>query len=244
MNFELIIVDAGSTDTSREIASEFASLDPRVKLIFEKDKGPADGLNKGLSMASGAIVGCLNSDDFYLPGIFRQVVWEFLSHPDVDCIYSHGLILQNGKLRFQSSDKFDVARYFSNRGLVLQQSTFFRLSTLKFNQISFNPANKTSWDGEFLVDLARSGGKFRRVLGKWGVFRIYDESITGSGKFRGLAELDNKRILKVQESLGFKMSLVGKILLRVRLFSLYRRFRNVLLCLILAIVPKREVSWS
>lgn len=241
LDLELIIVDAGSDDSSRNIAEEFALKDPRVRLIFEQDAGPSDGLNKGFAIATGEIIGCLNADDFYLPNILIQVAKEFASHADTDCIYSHGMILKNGKFKFQSSDKFDLKRYFSNRGLVLQQSTFFRLSKIRSEGISFNVANRTSWDGEFLVDLARSGGKFRRVFGAWGVFRIYEESITGSGRFHHQAQIDHNRMLKVQVSIGLKMSFPEKLFYRLKVYSLYRRLRNVLIHQILSLFSKEDL---
>ena len=86
-NWELIIIDPGSTDSSREIAEKFANLDPRISLVFEKDNGPSDGLNKGFKKATGEVVGCLNSDDFYNQGTFSEVASAFTKYVDSDCIY-------------------------------------------------------------------------------------------------------------------------------------------------------------
>jgi glycosyltransferase involved in cell wall biosynthesis len=228
-DWELIIIDPGSTDSSRDIALHFAEKDSRISLLFEADKGPSDGLNKGFHRATGQIIGCLNADDYYMPGTFNQVVRAFNRFSRADCIYSHGLISKSGKLVFQSSDKFTTKRYFSNRGLVLQQATFFRNSKLIQSGVNFNLRNRTSWDGEFLVDLATNGGIFKKVFGNWGVFRIYDDSITGSGRLEAQAELDHLRMLDSQVSKGFHFSLLDKIFLKFRFYSVYRRLRNLLL---------------
>lgn len=228
-NWELIIIDPGSTDSSREIAEKFANLDPRISLIFEKDSGPSDGLNKGFKRSSGEIVGCLNSDDFYNQGTFSEVVNAFTKYVETDCIYSHGMILKSDKLCFQSSDRFSVKRYFSNRGLVIQQSTFFRNSSSIQDKVKFNIENRTSWDGEFLVDLASIGAKFKKVRGNWGVFRIYDESITGSQRLQIQTRKDHSRMLNEQVFNGLKFSIVEKTLMKFKFYSAYRRFRNHLI---------------
>lgn len=59
---EHIVIDGGSTDGTGEIVSQY----PHVKhFVSEPDEGIYDGMNKGIALASGDIVGILNSDDFY-----------------------------------------------------------------------------------------------------------------------------------------------------------------------------------
>ena len=66
-NLEYIVVDPGSTDQTSQILSDFESKgDPRLKVIREPDDGPADGLNKGFSHATGDWLIYLNADDFFL----------------------------------------------------------------------------------------------------------------------------------------------------------------------------------
>ena len=63
-DIEYIVVDAGSTDGSREIIER----DRIATVVFEPDREPADGLNKGFARATGDIFGYINADDAYLPG--------------------------------------------------------------------------------------------------------------------------------------------------------------------------------
>ena len=88
------------------------------------------------------------------------------------------------------------------------------------------------------MDLARSGGHFKRVFGKWGVFRIYDDSITGSGKLHELTKLDHSRILENQKLLGFELSLLENLNLKIKLFSIFRRIRNILFHILLTFILK------
>src|SRR5690349_13082517 len=83
-DLEYIVVDPGSTDGSREIIEHFR---PYItKTIFEKDRGAADGLNKGFSHATGELYGFLNSDDVLLPGALKEASKFFDTNPDIDVV--------------------------------------------------------------------------------------------------------------------------------------------------------------
>jgi len=222
ISWELIIVDPGSTDGSREYAKLISDEDDRIKLIFDSDRGPADGLNKGFQSATGKIVGCLNSDDFYLDNIFERVVAAFANNPNSACVYAHGLILRDDIYRFQSSDYFTLKNYASRRGLVVQQSTFFNRELLEFHRITFNIENRISWDGELLVDIAIKGLQITRVPDVWGVFRIYPTSITGSKKFLRQGE---KEFLRMREKI---LSLTSLPQSQIFIFALLRPLHSIM----------------
>jgi glycosyltransferase involved in cell wall biosynthesis len=61
---EHICVDGGSSDATRSIIDRWASLEPRIVRIYERDKGIFDAMNKGLAAAQGEYVLFLNADDF------------------------------------------------------------------------------------------------------------------------------------------------------------------------------------
>src|ERR1700722_6107502 len=89
---EYIVVDPGSSDGSRELIETYASRLERV--IFEPDRGAADGLNKGFAHASGEIFGFLNSDDVLLPGALRSVSVAFEQNPDCDIVMGNGFTIE------------------------------------------------------------------------------------------------------------------------------------------------------
>ena len=65
-DYEYLIVDGGSKDNTVEIVKKYEPLfEGRMRWISEKDKGMYDGINKGIRMATGDVVGIINSDDFY-----------------------------------------------------------------------------------------------------------------------------------------------------------------------------------
>jgi glycosyltransferase involved in cell wall biosynthesis len=179
VDLEYVIVDAGSTDGSREYLATLR--DPRVRLVLEPDQGPADGLNKGVRSTTGVVVGYLNADDLYLADALRVADEILLSKPSVDVLYGDGWIIdgEDRVCRHFESTRWGIRQYLYGGVSVLQQSTFFRRDA--FDRTGgFNPRNATCWDGELLVDLALAGARFHHVRADWSAFRFHAASISGS----------------------------------------------------------------
>lgn len=84
-DIEYIVIDGGSTDSTIDIVMEYG--DKIAHFISEPDRGIYDAMNKGLAMASGDIVGILNSDDFYPHlDVLSDVIKEFKLNPDIDMV--------------------------------------------------------------------------------------------------------------------------------------------------------------
>jgi glycosyltransferase involved in cell wall biosynthesis len=206
-DIEYIIVDAGSTDSSREIIEKYR--DHIAHIIFEPDDGPADGLNKGFAMASGDILGYINADDAYLPNIFPSVSQAFKQYEDVDVIYGHGYIVdgEGTPIRHLRSDPFNLTR-FAYRGVVVcQQSTFFRQAAYQSVK-GFNKNNRTSWDAELLIDMALAGNKFQLIDDYWSIFSIYEASISGSQRMKEISIKNRARLF--QKIMGYPPNKLDK----------------------------------
>lgn len=107
--WEHIIVDGGSKDNTLDIIRE---LEPeyrgRLKWVSERDRGIYDAMNKGIAMATGDVVGILNSDDFYSsPEVLVRVVKEMCDRK-IDAVY--------GDIHFvEDTDLTKCVRYYSSR---------------------------------------------------------------------------------------------------------------------------------
>ncbi len=194
VDVEYVIVDAGSTDGSREYLATVR--DSRVSLILEADDGPADGLNKGVRSTNGAVIGYLNADDLYLAGALEAVGDVFRRESRVDVVYGDGWIIDGDDrvLRHFESTPWKLSRYLHGGVSVLQPSTFFRRAA--FDRTGgFNPLNVTCWDGELLVDLAVAGARFLHVRADWSAFRFHSEGISGSGRLQSRYQEDRRRFI-------------------------------------------------
>lgn len=181
---EYIVVDPGSSDGSREIILEYKNLIDQI--IFEPDSGPADGLNKGFSYATGDVFYYLNSDDYAVDGVINRARHFFNTHPRVGVLYGNGIVVDEfgGCIReVRSTNPISKYRYACGAAIVLQQSTFFRAS--HFREVGgFNESNFTCWDGELVAKLLSAGVNFFYVNERLGAFRFYADSITGRGENR------------------------------------------------------------
>ena len=177
---QYVIVDAGSTDGSREIIEAYGA---RVTTIFEPDAGPADGLNKGFAVATGEVLGFVNSDDMLLPGALRSVARTFDTRPDFDVAVGCGYFIDisGRRQRRICPSRFTPWLYVHGAVTVFQQGTFFR-RTLFQNVGGFNPENMIAWDGELLLDMALSGARFARINRDLALFRLRADSISGGGR--------------------------------------------------------------
>lgn len=177
---EYIVVDPGSTDGSREIIEKYRS--KLSNIIYDPDSGPAAGLNNGFSRANGEIYGFLNSDDILLPGALRYVNDYFKSNPDIDVVSGHCIIIDelDTVLRKGYSEHFSLLKHAYGSNVLMQPSTFFRSEIFR-KVTGFNNLNKTNWDGELFVDMAKNDARFAVTNKFLSGYRLQLESITLSG---------------------------------------------------------------
>lgn len=96
-NIEYIIVDGGSTDDTLKIIEQHRSrLPKRFTLISEKDNGIYDAMNKGIGLASGELIGIVNSDDWYEADTIEQIVKHYQGNP-CEVVYGMQRTFLNGK---------------------------------------------------------------------------------------------------------------------------------------------------
>lgn len=109
-NYEYLVIDGGSKDNTVDIIKEYESkFEGKMRWVSEKDKGMYDGINKGIRMATGDVVGIINSDDFYhRDDIFDVIAKSFEENPGVQAIY--------GDVRFVNPDNLEkTVRYYSSK---------------------------------------------------------------------------------------------------------------------------------
>lgn len=108
-NYEIIVVDGLSKDNTMDIVREYEPrFAGRMKYKSEADRCLYEAMNKGIGMATGDVVGILNSDDFYSSADILKHVAEAFKSADVDAVY--------GDVHYVDADNLNnVTRYYSSR---------------------------------------------------------------------------------------------------------------------------------
>ena len=124
-DIEYIIIDGNSNDGTMNIVNEFK--DNISTIISEKDEGLYDAINKGISLATGDVIGLLHSDDFYTDNFAIQRVVDAFQREERDTVFADLIYIKNNDfnkvLRYYSAKKF--SREKLKYGLMPPHPTFF-----------------------------------------------------------------------------------------------------------------------
>lgn len=151
-HIEYIVIDGDSTDGTKEIIETYSN--KITKYISEPDQGMYDAINKGLSLATGAIVGLMHSDDeFYDHSVVSNIVKTFHNFPTTDGVYGNGIYVSNDvnekRIRNRIGGKYDFEKLKSG-WLPLHPTVYLKKSIIDkfgFYNLNFNIASDT----EFLL---------------------------------------------------------------------------------------------
>jgi glycosyltransferase involved in cell wall biosynthesis len=223
---QLVLIEPGSIDNSRKICEKFVRDYPRqVSLITKSDMSASEGLNNGLNVARGSIIGVLNGDDVYLPGALGHVIKYFSCNPEVDVLLACGFLINenSGKWKFVLPSKISKKALGLGRHGSLtffHQGMFYRKD--HFPKIRFNPENRINWDKEFLINLWIQGATIGYCDIPVAIFRLNNDSITLRGFPKesleaNAAELD---LLLQYNSKSFVAPLLGFIFRISKVFVL------------------------
>jgi len=97
-DIDYIVVDGNSNDKTVSIIKEYEpKFNGKMRWISESDNGLYDAMNKGIKMATGDIIGILNSDDYYASNDVLTLVIEAMSGNNMDSCYGNLLYIKNKK---------------------------------------------------------------------------------------------------------------------------------------------------
>lgn len=154
-NYEYIVVDGKSTDNTVEILKEYEpKFEGRMRWISEPDKGLYDAINKGFRMATGDVVGIINSDDYFHRDDTFEIIAKAFADKSVDAIYADERVVDD-------KDKtiyYDRANYFHTWmyriGLMPGHASFYAKKSLFEKYGYYKTDYKITADYELMLRFA------------------------------------------------------------------------------------------
>lgn len=173
-DFEYIIIDGKSKDRTLEIIERYR--DNISIIISEPDHGIYDAMNKGIALATGDIIGIINSDDWYEPDVFGMVRKCF-AESDAEVIYGRlNLIDANGESEVLIPGDIEKLRY----EMEIPHPTVFVKKEIYKKYKTFQMKYKIAADYDLMLRLYVGGVKFRcldKVMANFRLGGISDQKV-------------------------------------------------------------------
>lgn len=219
---EYIIQDGGSTDGTLEVLTKY-----RARLTYVescRDGGQANALNRGFHRSTGEIMAWLNADDLLLPGAIAYVVKYFVTHPNVDVVYGHRVIINE---RGQEVGRQILPKHNNEvlnwTDLIPQETLFWRRWIWEKTGGYIDESYQYAMDWELLFRFLKAKANFVRLPRFLGAFRLHATQKTFSWQEIGTKE--KERLLREYHGRPVKLNEVRR---RIKYYILGSTIRYML----------------
>jgi len=163
-NFEIVVVDDGSTDDTLAVLEKIA--DPRLVVVAQENAGPAAARNHGMRKARGDYIAFLDSDDVWYPDFLQQAEDAYNTDPN-QLLYGQ-IIVDRGVGRYWVKPDIAIEKeesiydYLYVKGCFIQTSTMVMPAALR-DKVSWDEAVTFGDNDQFAIDCWQTGIPFRML---------------------------------------------------------------------------------
>lgn len=151
LEFEILVVNDGSTDATAEIAAGFCG-DPRVRVVHQGNRGLAGARNTGISRAQGSVVAFCDADDLWEPEKLARHISHLNSSPNVGISYAGSALISEdgtftGQVQRPRLQSIDASHIFKRNPIGNGSAAVIRRAVL--DEIAYRPRSDTEQDWFF-----------------------------------------------------------------------------------------------
>ena len=200
-NWELVIVDDGSTDNTASIIKKFD--DSRIKYVYQKNQGPSAARNKGIGLAEGNYIAFIDADDMYVKDKLEKQVAYLEETPAVDIVYNDIKVIDVSSRVLYTLKSEGI---YQNREDFLSVLLFRQIIPLPpsilakkkcFEKIRFNTKYVHGEDYDLTIRLAQEN-KYGYLKESLYLYRRHENNLTNDHNKQLQAEI------KVVKNLGYE----------------------------------------
>ena len=218
-NYEILVIDDGSTDSTQKEFSNF-NLETLRYICIENSGGPAKPRNIGVNNSTGDWIAFLDSDDYWLPNKL-EVISNEIKNNQFDVICHNEFMLDgltgNKRINIYGPAIKDMYKYLLYCGNRLSTSaTAVKSSFIKNNSIKFDEDSKYLMveDYDYWLSIALKRGSFKFIKDVLGVYDISNDSLT-------------KNILLNQINLGNVLEKHITIIGKINYLEVFKKFQKI-----------------
>jgi len=225
---EHIIIDGCSDDGTLKIIEKYKSVISTI--VSEKDEGIYDGINKGIKLATGDIIGLLHADDVYADLKIISKITEVFSDKNVESCYGDLVYVDpedtRKVTRYWKAGSYKNKRFYY--GWMPPHPTFFVRRSIYEKYGDFNTEFGTSADYELMLRFLMKNNVKTRYIPKVLVKMRTGGASNVSLKNRVIANCNDRLAWKVNGLKPYPFTLILKPLIKIRQFLFLKRFRRIL----------------
>jgi glycosyltransferase involved in cell wall biosynthesis len=212
-DWDLIIVDDGSTDSTRDLVDEYVRSHSRTRYVHQENRGAYAARNRGVDEATGRYVAFFDSDDLWLPHHLERCVAALDAHSEIDCVFgacrqidlATGTVLDantsylggrprpfvglkakaNGGLHIITDPAVLECQILHGLYCGLQNSVMKRQL---FDERRFNDRFRVVEDELFIIRLLAAGARFAYFLEPHVIYQVHSDNSSASATASSLAK--------------------------------------------------------
>ncbi len=150
-DFELIIINDGSTDNTLEVINQFSKTDKRINVISQKNQGVSVARNAGINIATSEYIAFLDSDDLYLDSFLERMTSKIMSEK-CDAVYCGYKNMRDNIEQGLPYTEGNILECYALKNLHIWIVAFIiKKKFLEQNNIQFTPGVTMGEDQEFIL---------------------------------------------------------------------------------------------